>query len=205
MAALSFVRRSKWLSVALLGLLLGVGLQLMSRRNSFEAPAARDGTALPSGPEIVFLYLGSAACAYSDETENIETVARAKGLLSGTAREEGFGFSTHGIATDSDLGSGLAHLAKLGAWDEVSLGRSWANSDAIRHFFQGSLKPVVTPGIVVFFRRMEPELRADGLLTGYRILRGRVLMRAYGIREIKEWVGNGAPVSLDGLEAVEPP
>jgi len=199
MAGLRFVRGPEWLSVALLGLVLGIGFQVISRRISVGAPAARDSTILPSGPEIVFLYLGSAACAHSDDPESIEAVTRAKALLSGAAKEEGLGFSTHGIATDWDPASGLAHLERLGAWDEVSLGRGWGNSTAIRHFFQGSVKPVITPGIVVLFRRMELELRADGLITGYRVQGDRVLMRRYGKSEIQEWVRHGAPASLEGL------
>lgn len=52
------------------------------------------------------------------------------------AMAEGNSFATVGVALDWHLKPGLRWLDKMGSFDEVSVGRSWVNSSAVRHIWR---------------------------------------------------------------------
>lgn len=93
-----------------------------------------------------------------------------------------------GVSIDHDPEVGLAALRKLGAFDEMSVGRSWLNSQVIRFGLRDFPHRLATPSVVIFARRVTTHqksievgldsilARADGA-AGIEQLRWRVTNR----------------------------
>jgi len=147
---------------------------------------------LANGRELVLVYIGAAACAWSNEERLPGLVERAKLAVRERAAAADMGFTAVGIAKDPAAADGLAHLQRFGAFDEVMAGRSWMNRGAQHYLIEGHPGPAVTPQIVVVERTVERGA------AGSRIVAEQVLLRRIGTPLIEQWVEAGAPVPSSG-------
>lgn len=180
--------------VILIGLGLGVGLRFFASSSSEARQVGYRARALPSGPEIVLMYFGTRSCSYSAAEATVESVRTAKSLVEARAKAIGLGFVSHGVASDWDVRGGMSHLERSGPWDEVSLGRSWANSVVLEYLFEDASQLAGTPKIVILRRTLDIGFGPDSVVTRYGFRDEQVLLRVNGAEEIGGWVEEGAPV-----------
>lgn len=190
-----------WLPV-ILGLVIGVGLRtegliphpeidIQWRLPAIEADSYRPSGALASGDEVALVYIGSSDCVWSNTPELVSLIQALKLDLQARAMEEPWRFVSVGIARDMDPGRGIAHLEKLGAFDEIMTGRSWANIGLLKYIYGDMPGRAATPQILVVAR----NFHSDG--GHYGVLDERVLVRAIGHDEIQAWVAAGASWDSD--------
>jgi len=121
----------------------------------------------------------------------VALVSNLKLELQARARAEKRGFVAVGIARDMDSPSGLAHLRKFGAFDEVMSGRSWANIGLLKYIYGDMPGRAATPQVLVVSR----TFHAEG--GHYSFRDERVIVRAIGLEDIKAWVLAGAPLDTN--------
>ena len=101
--------------------------------------------------------------------------------------------ATLGVARDWRVDAGIEHLRKFTAFDEVAVGRSWANH-AIQEYLYGDLPGLgATPQVIVVARTF------DNLKGHVSVTRERVVARVTGLDEIAAWATSGAPYSAGSL------
>ncbi len=152
------------------------------------SPSYRRG----GGDELVMVYLGAASCGWSNAEGMPELIEKIKLALHAEATARGWAFESVGIALDWNVEAGLSHLRKFGGFDEVSAGRNWDNSLAVRYL--GAVEELpATPQIIAIHR----VVTAANMRDGPFVLQSdseEVLVRMSGGVEIKRWVRNGVPL-----------
>lgn len=146
-------------------------------------PAARTD----SGSELVFIFVGSSSCSWSNKPELRDLVRTARLAVRDRSIAEDMGFAAVGVARDVVASKGVAHLATFGEFDEVMAGRGWLNSGVLRYIYGDLPGPAATPQILVVERRVVVD-------RGERsIADERVVARLTGLAEIRMWVDSGMP------------
>ncbi len=166
-----------------------------SSTDGYQPSYARGG-----GDELVMIYLGAASCAWSNAEGMPGLVERVKVELHAKAAARGWAFEAVGIALDWDVEQGLKHLRKFGEFDEVSAGRNWDNSLALRYFGAHVTEPPSTPQVIAIHRIVTPANFRDGPFV-LETTGEEVLFRVAGGVELKRWVRNGIPVPMGALQS----
>ena len=159
-------------------------------RESYTPTARTD-----SGSELVFVFVGSSSCSWSNRPELRDFVRTARLAVRDKSIAEDIGFAAVGVARDVVASKGIAHLAAFGEFDEIMAGRGWLNSGVLRYIYGDLPGPAATPQILVVERRVVVD-------QGQRSVAGeRVVARHAGLAEIRKWVDRGMPLNLDREKA----
>lgn len=145
--------------------------------------------ALPeSDARLWFVYVGSPACPWSTLPETAKAVKTLEHRLRLYAEDQGIGFTSLGVANTTDLRAGLAHLADLGDFDDVSIGDHRSNAITLDYLWNEGLVPS-TPQIVLFERVVYRSDRGSlpGDFAGTSIQR---LRHAAGLSALSEWAAS---------------
>lgn len=141
--------------------------------------------------ELAMIYFSQSGCRAC----NIETLpAAVESVKQGLARRAevtNHALVVMGVSLDWDPERGYEHLRRFGRFDEVSAGRSWINSSAMRYVWQDLPGTSGTPQIVIVERTFQP---ATQLGEPPRIVGERVVLRKLGYVEIETWAKQGAPL-----------
>lgn len=186
--------RKFWLGLAVLvsGIALGSALKgidlvptLSIRWPDLTPGAYRPGTVVGArgSGEIVFVYVGSSRCVWSNLPETSQTVRDAKRMVASRAREAGMGFAALGIAVDPDAIAGWAHLEQFGLFDEAIVGKGWRNTGSRRYIYGPLSGSAATPQLLLTIRSTSGMKNDE-----------RVLLRKIGSTGIAGWVADGAPL-----------
>jgi hypothetical protein len=135
--------------------------------------------------EIIAVYVG----AEGTDGGMTSAVADMRSSLTTQATARGFRFIARGVSIEPTVQGGLRHLARLGAFDEVSVGGNWGNSAVVRYLGGDSRDTLqVIPQVVLVER--------DARVEGHKIEFGaeRELARYIGTDVISAWVRRGAPI-----------
>ncbi|MYA32284.1 MAG: hypothetical protein F4164_12385 [Gemmatimonadales bacterium] len=152
----------------------------------------RPALRLREGRELLLVAIVSSNCYWSNLPETIQAVRSAKQLLANQAATNEMGFAAMGVARDMVAASGIEHLARHGAFDEVISGRSWINSGVLQFIYNDEIPGFAgTPQVVV----LEQTVLFEG--GSRRITGRRELERKLGPTEIAAWVDAGAPLDFD--------
>lgn len=162
--------------------------------HQLDDAAYRPATVQGENEEIALIYIGSSSCGWSNQPELVETIKELKVLLASRAQDLGLGFAAVGIATDVVAGAGIRHLDEFGAFDEVISGRGWSNAGVREYIFEAIPGPAATPQILMVHRTIDSD---DDSPT---VLGEQLLTRKLGLRQIADWVSQGAPLPLIGDE-----
>lgn len=183
------LRAPRALLAAALPLAALAGCEGAGAGNPPPAPSAAPAEALPGGPELVALYFGATTCRPCLRPEVKRAVREMRRHLEQRATESGRDFSSIGVALDPSVPAGVDFLAGTAEFDEIAVGRSWANAAAIEHLWGDPEAVPAIPQIVVLEREIRPE-------PGGRPSFGepRVLRRVLGASAILRWVEEGAPL-----------
>lgn len=139
-----------------------------------------------AGRELAMIYIGSSTCEPSNRDWLPGAVDSLKVVLRETARAQGRGFSTIGIARDWVVADGLEYLRKFGRFDEVMAGRNWLGTGVLRYVWDAVPGPASTPQILV----------VDRLVSSTRdparpVRAERLVLRKVGTEEIRAWFERG--------------
>jgi hypothetical protein len=135
--------------------------------------------------EVIAVYVG----AEGTDGGMTAVVADMRSALARQATAGGFRFIARGVSIEPSVQGGLRHLARLGTFDEVSVGGNWGNSAVVRYLggeTRDSLKRI--PQVVL----LERESRVDEHTIDFGP--EREIGRYIGIDVIDAWVRRGAPV-----------
>ncbi len=147
--------------------------------------------AAPGGAELVFIYIGSSGCGYSNHKELPQRIDQLKSLVQNTASVNDREFVSIGIAKDWKTENGLEHLSKFGKFDEIITGRSWANEAIIKYVWEGSYGEPATPQIMIIDRFLAVKASKG---ANYEIRDEKLLVRQVGTDAIRQWLDIGAPL-----------
>lgn len=159
----------------------------------------------PVGDEIILVLISSSTCIANHSDEFDSNVRSAKALVSRHAQELDRDFSTVGVSTDWEADQGVGYLLRgewegtsldFGAWDEISVGRNWGNTLAVRYMQKlsdGCPEKPIELGIPQMFllERTARDWREDGR---FRHGDEKLLLQLCGADEIAAWVEEGAPI-----------
>lgn len=144
-----------------------------------------------SGAQLVMVYFGSASCGWSNRPSLPDAVETIKRELAAQAEEQGMTFKAVGVALDWSPESGIAHLGKMGRFDEISAGYNWGNTLALRHIWSDAFAAPRTPQILVYRQDfVAPEDEASEL--HYAAVGQELLMTKFGFQTITDWAESGA-------------
>jgi hypothetical protein len=144
---------------------------------------------LPSGRELIAVYVGASTCGPCLLPEMKAAVVRMKTLLDSTAKRNGYAFSAVGVSSDWSTEKGIAFLTDNGPFDQLVIGGNWTNLGVEHFIWNDSTAIPEMPQIVVLERTVTLGARIS-------ISPARVLRRVSGLKDIPQWVNDGAPVSL---------
>jgi hypothetical protein len=156
----------------------------LGRKPVRYVPAHTDAT----GTELLFVYIGSDGCHWSNIAELPGIIERLKLKVHAESQSLGLAFTALGVAADSDTKAGLRHLQKFGAFDEVMSGNGWMNTGVLKFIHNGTPGRSATPQIVITTRSVElnDTVRDVG--------EDRLVLRKVGIQEIQAWLDAGAKI-----------
>lgn len=148
--------------------------------NSTVRYAPRDGR------ELLLIYFGSSSCAACDDPDlpTILDSIRIE-LESYMEGDSTIQLVTIGVAVDNRVADGLKHLADVGPFDEIVVGRGWFNEAARRFIFSDYPGRAGTPSLVLFTQDRSTVDPSRGPIV---LAHGRVLDRRNGLREIRDWL-----------------
>ena len=175
---------------------LSWSIPLASNENYTPRPA------LPEGAGILFVYIGSLGCPFSNQPTVVKAVQGAMVELANRSDLLGICFTALGVGVDLSTDDGLRHLNMLGQFDEVSTGQGWYNAAVACYVYDVFPGPAATPQVLVAVRHVANE-SGDRLVTGER-----VILRKVGTGQIMSWAEGGAKLAgieqlLDSLASAE--
>jgi hypothetical protein len=142
---------------------------------------------IPTGRQLVVVYIGMTACGHSRDHELTEAVRRMKPLLARQADSLKRPLSVNGVALDWVVDSGVVYLQSLGAWNEIGVGGQWTSLGAEKFVWKAGAYPNI-PQVLVYERTVTQGKK--GITFGPE----RRLATYVGTDEVIGWVSRGAPI-----------
>lgn len=158
--------------------------EYLRRYGSAKAAVVRPESIARKGKQYLFVYVGSSRCAACAAPELPGNVSSLRESIRSFAIETGVGFVSIGVAREMSAKVGLAHLEKIGEFDEVSAGQGDLNV-ASAHFISVDHRGLpATPQVIVLERTLQVD--PDGSVNVSRY-EEQVLARKVGLKEIDLW------------------
>ena len=141
----------------------------------------------PQDQELVLVYFGAASCGWCNNPRLPGVIDSAIVAVRDHAAARGASFSAVGISVDWDAKAGVAHLDKIGRFDEIAAGRSAFGLGArtYMHLLHG------TPQISVLKRSS-----SDKEEEYFQHFTEDELVRKSSLARIADWVQRGAPTPV---------
>ena len=131
------------------------------------------------GQELTAYVFASSRCGFCQDKGTKRAVASLRGALASTYGQTFKTIRVIGVALDNDVQDGMGYLSSVGleAFDEVSVGGGWFNSNLVELTWRGGHSSAMVPQVLLFGRGVsaiaEPFLvrfSSDSLVS---VLRGR--------------------------------
>ncbi|MFO7893209.1 MAG: hypothetical protein R6U63_05720 [Longimicrobiales bacterium] len=155
-----------------------------------------------SGQQIQLVYVGHSDCPWCNHSDLPGLVDTAKVLLKNRARAHGYGFSAIAVTADNRIEECLGHIEALGRFDAIACGAGWGNGLLLKYVWTADLPALPgTPTLMVYQRNlMVPgESNVDLAYAETDLTRLHTLK---GLEAIREWVADGAPLTLTMVRPV---
>jgi len=154
---------------------------------------------LQEGPELVLTFIGSPTCPWSTDRRLPLAVETLKRTYAEFARENGLGFRAVVVVVDWTTAQGQGFLSEFGRFDEVSIGRNWANSTLMRYGWEAGIHPV-TPTVVIHSQYLSVGEGAEGVFEVGR----EVLLHRSGLTDLLQFSKLDPVRVLAGFSPAEP-
>jgi hypothetical protein len=164
---------------------LGGGLGITVARTNISRTKST-GAAL-EGRFLVVTYVGAEFCAQSRSPTTAAYLREILERLRSSRQALGREIVARGVALDWSLEEGLKHLSRSGPWDEMVVGRNWANTQAVHWFWRQDLTPA-TPQVIIASLAVEVAEYLDSagtLRKGLAVSDERLLRNFIGSDEIR--------------------
>lgn len=151
---------------------------------------------LHSGSELALVFVGSPTCAWSNAESLPATIETAKVALLARANSSGQSFAAIAAVKSSSTEDGHRYIQRFGRFDEITLGRGWANIGLLKYVYQTFRGRAASPQIIVVERTIDvgpPRAINDE----------KVILRRIGTKSIEDWVRAGAPLPSAGHDLLE--
>ncbi len=155
-----------------------------------------------NGMHLIAFVVTASNCGWSTLPEGMEAIGSLRTRMKSTHGDSYARVSVVGIALDTDLRAGLRFLADLGAgtpggaFDQISVGGSWLNEQAVRFFWRERVAVAATPQIVVIERPVDTgSYLSDSTI---RVRDDTIVANPRGHHEILNWLERGMSVHLAG-------
>lgn len=207
------MKRAHLITSMVFVLCAGAGALLYQALPEIKLEWNRNGSILPWGSassvayqpkagfsqrEVSMVYVGSSRCLFSSPDSLATVVEAVKLSLARKAESLGYGFAAAGVSLDRSTTVGVEYLGQFGLFDELTVGRGWLNSAAMRYIWQDIPGMAATPQVLVTVRDFESVPVGDGDTPGVSrppLMRGeRLLARKIGSLELKNWLAAGTPL-----------
>ncbi len=151
-----------------------------------------------NGKELVFVYIGSSTCGFSNDESLPALIERVKVELHRKAQAHGLDFSAVGVAIDWHVPHGIKHLEKFGLFNEIMTGENWQGTGARQHFGGSLSGESSTPQVLAYVRSIQGGgvERSDQY---YHESDKHLLARKIGLDGISQWAELGLPMPTDIL------
>lgn len=140
--------------------------------------------------EVVAAYFGGSWCPPCQRPDLKKAIRTMQVELSERSQREGFSFASLGVAMDWSVPQGVEFLRETSSFDEVVVGRNWANSAVIDLIWSKPGARTGVPQVVVYERSVKIDSAEFNIEYGNR----DVLRRLTGADQIVEWVDKGMPL-----------
>lgn len=148
-------------------------------------------SAVTARRELVMVYIGASTCGPSNDARLPGWLREAEDTLQLRARRGDASVVVVGVARELDVATGMAHLARMAAFDEVSAGLREKNHLSQKYISRDFSGAAATPQILILLREYD-ELPLGGLDAGS--VRETLLLRRVGLLEIEHWLHLGTPI-----------
>lgn len=172
-----------------------LGATLIRARDPKAATAL--SAPVPARRELVLVYIGASTCGPSNDPRLTEWIREAADTLRSRARSLDAAVVTVGVARETDISTGLAHLSRTAAFDEISAEQRERNHLSLKYIERDFPGIPATPQVLVLFREYE-EFPLGGVNPGS--VRETLLLRRVGLQEIENWLRLGTPVPTSTKE-----
>ena len=141
-----------------------------------------------SGDELVFVFIGSSRCRWSNDPQLPSLVKQARTAVTAQAQVASMGFAAIGLTSDVAPENGVEHLRRFGGFDQIVTGMGWRNIGMMKYLYGEMYGPAVTPQVLVLARSVVVE-------AGIRSVRNeRLLVRRHGLSGIRRWIEGGSRI-----------
>jgi hypothetical protein len=136
--------------------------------------------------EVIAVYLGT----IGTDGATAGAIRDMKPLLARQVAASGREFVSRGVSLEPVVEAGIQQLARLGPFDEISVGDNWTNSSVVRYLGPtiGSDRDSGIPQVILLEREVTREP------SRLQISPEREIARFRGADEIDVWVKRGAPL-----------
>jgi hypothetical protein len=142
---------------------------------------------------IAYVFVCS-ACHFCTQPEVREQLSRVRDAMRSAHSNQYAGVWTVVVDVDRDLRKGLEYLNSVGLdnFDELDVGRGWANESLVRHVWRERYGRAATPQIIIIERPLSATLKPFDAHFDRDTLVGLV----NGTKELSEWLAERAPLRV---------
>jgi hypothetical protein len=159
--------------------------------------AATDEERPAPGNELVLVFIASPTCAAATDDSFPSALRAIRDTVTSIAASRGVEAVMLGVGIGGSVRSSLEFLDQFGPWDEVSVGRGWLNTAAVRFIWDTHAGNGGVPQVLVMARRFARGPFDNSVLLQHE----QLLARKVGLGEIYRWVERGAPIPRVGPAA----
>lgn len=141
---------------------------------------------LPDSTQLVAVYIGAETCGPCHFPETKQAVEDMKVALAGIAKQKGWSFKAVGVSLDWDPQIGYKFLQENGKFDEMIIGRNWANLGAETYIWQADEVYPAIPQVIVY--QQEVKRGQNGITFSKRSE-----FRRFMSNDIQKWLRDGSP------------
>jgi hypothetical protein len=149
------------------------------------------------GTELTFIWIASSKCASSNDDRLIGSYPSIIAELQRVASDRSMRLATLGVGIDNRPEASLQYFAKLGPFNELSVGRGWTNSSALKYLWGQFTGPPAVPQVLILERRLSDAGAIVRLVESQQLL-----LRLVGTRSIRRWIDLGMPVPTSDERAI---
>lgn len=142
----------------------------------------RPEPSLRPGREVEVIFIGSSSCGAAGRKDLAQALDSLRAFMLADAARRDYGVYFTGVALDWQVAAGFKFLEPFGPFDEVSVGRNWLNSSAVRYVWRDVPGKPEIPQLVLIERTV--ELGAQAMVVG----EDRLLERVMGADNIVTYV-----------------
>lgn len=151
------------------------------------------------GRHLVAYLFTASDCGWSNEPTLMKHLGQIRTLLRSVHHGRFAAITVVGVSLDTDVQVGMDFLSKIAGgtiaetFDEVSIGGSWLNENAVRRIWQSHALTAASPQVLLVERQVDTSAYMEDATIG--VSDDRILASLSGARDLTAWLQNGVPLA----------